>query len=62
MMIAPGKTTVGFVGTGVMGGPMAGHALAAGYRVIVFTRTPEKAASLLEAGAKWAPSVAELAG
>lgn len=60
-MIAPHKTTVGFVGTGVMGAPMAGHALAAGYRVVVFTRTREKAEPLIETGAEWAPSVAELA-
>ncbi|MDY0088411.1 MAG: NAD(P)-dependent oxidoreductase [Coriobacteriia bacterium] len=60
-MVAPNKTRVGFVGTGVMGGPMAGHALAAGYEVAVFTRTREKAASLLESGAEWASSVAELA-
>lgn len=26
-MIASGTSTIGFVGTGVMGGPMAGHAL-----------------------------------
>ena len=60
-MIAPGRSTIGFVGTGVMGGPMAGHALAAGYRVVVHTRTRERAASLLESGATWAESVAELA-
>jgi 3-hydroxyisobutyrate dehydrogenase len=60
-MIAPGSATIGFVGTGVMGGPMAGHALAAGYRVIVYTRTRERAASLLEAGAEWAESPGALA-
>lgn len=60
-MIAPGSATIGFVGTGVMGGPMAGHALAAGYRVVVNTRTRERAAALLEAGAEWAESPAALA-
>ncbi|MDF1543177.1 MAG: NAD(P)-dependent oxidoreductase [Anaerosomatales bacterium] len=60
-MIAPGSATIGFVGTGVMGGPMAGHALAAGYRVVVYTRTRERAAALLEAGAEWAASPAALA-
>lgn len=60
-MIAPGKTRLGFVGAGVMGGPMAGHALTAGYEVVVYTRTREKASALLESGAGWAPSVAELA-
>lgn len=61
-MIAPGRATIGFVGTGVMGGPMAGHALAAGYRVVAHTRTRARAEGLLEAGAEWAPDVAELAG
>jgi len=61
-VIAPGQATVGFVGTGVMGGPMAGHALAAGYRVVVHTRTPARAGHLLDAGAEWAADVAELAG
>jgi 3-hydroxyisobutyrate dehydrogenase len=60
-MIAPGSATIGFVGTGVMGGPMAGHALAAGYRVVVNTRTRERAAALLEAGAEWAESPSALA-
>lgn len=60
-MIAPGDATIGFVGTGVMGGPMAGHALAAGYRVVVYTRTPERAAALLDAGAEWAESPSALA-
>lgn len=60
-MIVPGASTIGFVGTGVMGGPMAGHALAAGYRVVIYTRTRERAASLLEAGAEWAESPAVLA-
>jgi 3-hydroxyisobutyrate dehydrogenase len=59
-MIAAGTSTIGFVGTGVMGGPMAGHALAAGYRVVVRTRTPERAVGLLEAGAVWAESNAAL--
>ena len=60
-MIEPGAATIGFIGTGVMGGPMAGHALDAGYRVIVHTRTPGRAASLIEAGAEWAESPAALA-
>ncbi len=31
------------IGLGVMGGPMAGHLLAAGHRVRVFNRSPQKA-------------------
>jgi 3-hydroxyisobutyrate dehydrogenase len=46
-------TTIGFVGTGVMGRSMAGHLLAAGHAVHVFTRTRAKAQPLLERGAVW---------
>jgi 3-hydroxyisobutyrate dehydrogenase len=58
---APETTTIGFVGTGVMGSPMAGHLLAAGARVIVFNRTRERAESLLERGARWADSPGDAA-
>jgi len=52
---------VGFIGTGVMGKSMAFHILQAGFPLVVYTRTKEKAAELLEAGAKWAESPKELA-
>ena len=52
---------VGFIGTGVMGKSMALHILQAGFPLVVYTRTKEKAAELLEAGAKWAESPKELA-
>jgi 3-hydroxyisobutyrate dehydrogenase len=44
-----------------MGGPMAGHLLAAGHSVTVFNRTKGKADELVAAGARWAHSPAELA-
>jgi 3-hydroxyisobutyrate dehydrogenase len=50
---------VGWVGTGVMGSPMCGHLLAAGYPVKVFSRTKERASSLVEQGAQWCASPAE---
>ena len=50
---------VGWIGTGVMGSPMCGHLLAAGYPVKVFTRTEERARSLVERGAQWCASPAE---
>ncbi len=59
--LAPGSSTIGFIGTGVMGGPMAGHALSAGFDVLVWARSPEKVAGLLEAGASWAENPAALA-
>lgn len=51
--IAP-STRIGWVGTGVMGGSMCGHVLAAGYPVTVSTRSREKAQGLLDRGAEWA--------
>ena len=45
--------TVAWIGLGVMGEPMAGHLLAAGYPLRVHTRTKEKAARLIESGAEW---------
>lgn len=50
--------TIGFIGTGIMGRSMAGHLLAAGNRLRVFSRTKEKAAALIEAGAEWRASAA----
>lgn len=53
---------LGFVGLGVMGGPMAGHLLSAGNAVTVWNRTPEKAEPLRAAGATVAPDLPSLAG
>lgn len=55
-------TRLAFIGLGIMGEPMAGHLLAAGHPLVVFTRTADKAAGLLERGARWAASPAEAAG
>jgi 3-hydroxyisobutyrate dehydrogenase len=48
---APGKTRIGWIGTGVMGSSMCGHLLSAGYKVTVFNRSPSKMAPLVERGA-----------
>jgi 3-hydroxyisobutyrate dehydrogenase len=53
--------SVGWIGTGVMGSPMAGHLLAAGYELTVFNRTREKTDTVREAGATVADSPAEVA-
>lgn len=45
---------IGFIGTGVMGKSIVQHLLQAKYEVVLFTRTKEKAESLLTAGARWA--------
>ena len=59
--IAPGKTRIGWIGTGVMGASMCGHLLKAGYRTTVYNRSPEKSANLIAAGAKAAKSPREVA-
>lgn len=48
------RPRIGWVGAGVMGAPMAGHLLRAGYRLRVFTRTAARAEPLVRAGAEWA--------
>jgi 3-hydroxyisobutyrate dehydrogenase len=55
------RKTIGFIGLGVMGKSMAGHLLSAGHRLIVYTRSPDKAKPLLDRGAEWAESPAILA-
>ena len=60
-MIVTKNTTVGFIGTGVMGNPMARHILNAGYPLQVHSRTRSKADALCRQGAQWQPSVDQLA-
>lgn len=59
--VTPGETRIGWIGTGVMGRSMCRHLLAAGYPTTVYTRTREKAESLLDVGATWADSPREVA-
>ncbi len=58
--LEPGSARIGWIGTGVMGASMAAHLLAAGHPLSVHTRTRERATALLERGALWAASAAEL--
>ena len=51
-----GKTRIGWVGTGVMGRSMCGHLIKAGYQATIYTRSKDKAADLIAAGAKWVDS------
>lgn len=55
------QTTIGFIGSGVMGKSMAGHLLRAGYALNIYTRTAAKAEALIEQGAIWQDSPAALA-
>jgi 3-hydroxyisobutyrate dehydrogenase len=52
---------VGWIGTGVMGSSMCGHLIAAGHEVRVFNRTRASADALVESGATWCDSPAEVA-
>jgi 3-hydroxyisobutyrate dehydrogenase len=61
MTIAPGKTRLGWIGTGVMGSSMAGHLMTAGFAMTVYNRSQSKAESLLAKGAAWAASPRALA-
>ena len=56
---APGKTRIGWIGTGVMGSSMCGHLIAAGYQATVYNRSAEKTKALVEKGAAVADSLAE---
>lgn len=59
--ISTQNTRIGWIGTGIMGGPMCAHLLEGGYSVSIFNRTKEKAAFLLESGAKWCDSPSDVA-
>lgn len=59
--VAPGKTRVGWIGTGVMGSSMVGHLMAAGFSATVYNRSKSKAEALLAKGAAWADTPKALA-
>lgn len=55
------KPTVGFIGLGIMGRPMAHNVLKAGFPLIVYDLLPQSMQALLIAGAKAAASPKDLA-
>ncbi len=57
----PTTQTIGWIGTGVMGRWMCHNIIDSGYQTIVHTRTAKKAEPLIEEGAVWADTPAELA-
>lgn len=59
--MTPETTRIGWIGTGVMGASMCRHLMNAGYEATVFTRTKSKAQFLLDEGATWASTPAEVA-
>ena len=57
----PSSTRIGWIGTGVMGTSMCGHLIDAGYQTTIYSRTRERAQSLLDRGAAWAAAPAGVA-
>ena len=55
------STVVGFVGLGAMGSRMAGRLREAGYPLVVYNRSPERAAALDAAGAEAVATPAQVA-
>jgi 3-hydroxyisobutyrate dehydrogenase-like beta-hydroxyacid dehydrogenase len=55
------KMEIAWIGTGIMGAPMARRLLRAGHRVRVFNRSPQKARALATDGATVAAEIAEAA-
>jgi len=52
-------TTMGFIGLGIMGGPMAANLVKAGHAVVGYNRRPEPIERLVAAGGRGASNVAE---
>ena len=62
--LEPGKTRIGWIGTGVMGAAMCGHVMQSSkpaYPTSVYNRTTSKTASLAELGATVASTPADVA-
>ncbi len=60
-MTQSSEETIGLIGLGIMGRPMATHLMDAGYRLRVYNRTASKADALVEKGAIRCASPAEAA-
>jgi 2-hydroxy-3-oxopropionate reductase len=52
---------IGFIGLGIMGKPMAGHLISAGFEVTVWNRTQSKTQALVDAGARSGASPKDVA-
>ena len=52
---------IGWIGTGIMGNPMAKHLVNAGYKLNVYNRTKQKAEELIGMGATWYDTPADIA-
>lgn len=54
LKVEPGRTRIGWIGTGIMGNSMCGHLVDAGFSATIYTRTRSKAERLMAKGARWA--------
>jgi 3-hydroxyisobutyrate dehydrogenase len=59
--INPSDVKIGWIGTGIMGAPMAMHLADAGYNVSVYSRTKSKAEKLMAKGCDWHDTPAGIA-
>jgi 3-hydroxyisobutyrate dehydrogenase len=57
----PGKTRIGWIGTGVMGRWMCQHLMTRNFKATVYNRTKDKAQPLVEQGAGWADTPRQVA-
>src|SRR6266436_2434549 len=57
----PGKTRIGWIGTGVMGRWMCQHLMTKGYAATVYNRSKDKVKPLLDAGATYAETPQKVA-
>jgi len=55
------QPTIGFIGLGIMGGPMAGRLLDAGYPLVAFDRNADRTAALVAHGAALGADAADVA-
>jgi len=52
---------IGFIGMGIMGSRMAANLMKKGHELVIYNRTKQKADPLIQAGAVWASSPADVA-
>ena len=60
ILISNEDTGIGWIGTGIMGGPMCGHILGGGFQTSIYNRTKSKAEDLIDKGAVWCNSPGEV--
>ena len=60
--ISSSDVKIAWIGTGIMGAPMAMHLVDAGYNVSVYSRTKSKAEKLIAKGCEWYDNPAALTG